>query len=257
MNKLIKILGIMAVTLAMMIGTASQATTAIGINFAGGSGGEGGDPSHPLAPGDVTGVVPQGFWNNAVTAGGAAGALLDSTGAPTGASVTWASAGTWSDSVHFAFPTPAGALMDNYLDAGSGAPASVTLAGIPYVDYSVYVYIKAAERPDEQPGGFTPLSDYAISGALAGNGTISAQRNSDTEGDAFILATPASIGSYILFPKVSGPTFTLTANAAAANFRSPIDGIQIVQQVPEPSTFMLIAFGLVGLFGAIRWLRRP
>src|SRR5258706_15314783 len=114
MNKLTKLLGIMALTVAMMIGTASRATTSVGINFAGGSGGEGGDHSHPLATGDVTGVVPQGFWNNATSSGGAAGSLLDSTGVPTGASVTWGSGGTWSDSVHFAFPTTAGALMDNY-----------------------------------------------------------------------------------------------------------------------------------------------
>src|SRR5437879_4948835 len=98
MNKITKILGIIAVTVAMMVNSTAQATSSIGINFAGGNGANTTDPGTPtafpvalLAPGDVTGVVPQPFWNNeispAVGPGGPA-ALVDNTSAPTGATVS-------------------------------------------------------------------------------------------------------------------------------------------------------------------------
>jgi hypothetical protein len=253
MRSIAKLLGL-AVIAAMVVSSSAQASTSVGINFSGGSGNGGTacDPC-PLAAADVTGVAPQSNWNNEIGGTGGPAPLVDSTGAATGATVTWGAGNTWSDNVKDANPLSANAtLLNNYLDAGTGTPRSVTVTGLlgafPGAStYDVYVYMMGAEAGF---GGGDGRSDYTI-----GSQTQTVIRSDETAGPAFVLATFTTAGDYIKFNIPAAGSFTLVANANAGNFRSPVDGIQIVA-IPEPSTFGLFAVGALSLLGVIARMRR-
>ena len=137
--------------LALRLLGAAAAAASIGLSFVSNR-----DLDAALVADEVAGVpeVAQGSWNN--TRGGSsaaegasgteadiigpvAGALVDDTGALSGATVSWMSNGTWNASNGTA--TPDSKLMNGYIDAiNEGGYASVVFENLPYGRYDVYVY---------------------------------------------------------------------------------------------------------------------
>ncbi len=226
----------------------SAFAASIGVNFAGGAGSEAPDPDiDTVDPGEVTGVVPQDNWNNPVGANGSAIVLQDNSAATTTATLSFTSGNTWGRNIT---PSPTNDLLSDHLDAGTGAPATVTVAGVPYAQYDVYVYTRRNENGFV--GGNPPdgSSDYTV------NGVTQTVLTGDVQ-NSFALATPTVFGNYIVFSGVTGSTLSMTANANSANFRSPVDGIQIVEaQVPEPASLGLSALLLLAPAGLLRRGRR-
>lgn len=119
----------------------------IGINFAMEL-----NPDNNIANHEVTGLVPQRFWNNtwALTSWrnqtGTQGDILtptpdvivDSTGASTGMTMNWAFNGTWANGQSGSATQK---LLDGYLNVSSDTPGSLTISGIPFTQYDVIVYV--------------------------------------------------------------------------------------------------------------------
>ena len=49
---------------------------------------------------------------------------------------------------------------------------------------------------------------------------------------------------------------TITLNVPGDSFRTSVQGIELVQTVPEPSSMILCALGAIGLFVAARRRRK-
>ncbi|MCW1884527.1 autotransporter-associated beta strand repeat-containing protein [Luteolibacter flavescens] len=116
----------------------------------------------------LTGALPVAgnFWNNTNTASGTLPGLLDSTGAITNASVTWASANTYfSASTGATATSENGDLTKGYLDdAGTGW--TVNLAS-PFLLNDIYVI-----HATDQAAATTAMSAVQVNGAFyKGNGT--------------------------------------------------------------------------------------
>ena len=228
-------------TLAVLAGCLSlaqlaSATPAIGINF--------GSEWASLAPSDTAGVIAQANWNNAANALGSLTNILDSTDSTTTADVTWDSSNTWSN------PSSTIPLLQGYLDGNSDHPVTVTVKEIPFTLYDVYVYING--------GSSTTTSTYTVNGQTQ---TVTPSLNASTLNLATATTSgvvdPGARGSYILFKGLSGDLSLASYSAFAGqdagwDWRSDVDGIQIVNAVPEPSEVVLLGFGAVLLFLGLR-----
>ncbi|HEX5242053.1 MAG TPA: fibronectin type III domain-containing protein, partial [Tepidisphaeraceae bacterium] len=101
-------------------------------------------------------------WNDANGGAGSMGSLLDSTGANSGATVTWSSGGTWASAVN----QPAQGderLNTGFLNSGGTAtPINITVSNVPYAQYDVVVYMlnDAAGRVQT-----TTLNGYSLYGS--------------------------------------------------------------------------------------------
>lgn len=213
----------------------------IGINFVGG-GGPGAGQNRTLSNTDGwAGLVPQINWNNANGASGTLNALIDHLGAPTTASISWTTNATYSTGNGSS--TANHILMNGYVDVHDNQTGTFIVTGIPYPLYHVYVYTDsdAADSRDESINLVTGAGDYGtvwVSDESNFTGTF-------TRATATSLNGPGAQGNYVLFENVIGSSFTLTGTAR--NFRSFINGIQVVAAVPEPTTLSLLALGGLGL----------
>jgi hypothetical protein len=240
-----------AATVALATGQISPAQNglAISFNFSGGAGSEDPQPDiDTVDAGEITGVVPRGGWNNGSLNLGTRNNLINSDGTATPASITWSSDNTWGRNL---VPSPINDLLSDYLDGATGFPVSVSLSFIPFSLYDVYVYTRRNDNSDNtnQGGSSNLLSDYTLNGTI-----LQSVRTGDVR-DTFVLATAGQIGNYIKFDDVTGSTLTLASNTNAANFQSPVDGIQIVEQIPEPGSAAVIAMGVVSALGLRRFRR--
>lgn len=235
----------------------------IGVNFVG----EGGT----LALGDEAGhpAVEQTHWNNAVGASGSLSGLTNEQGTATAASITWTADSTGG--LDGTPTTPDELLMDGYIQ--SSGTTTLTVSDLPFANYDVYVYF------DGDNGGAWHKGDYTILGHGTLSGEDSENRDFYTNGHTngtgapdpgapggfFQLpveggagnqpystlinfdATPGNNteGNFLVFRNVIGSSFTL--EAAINNGAAPINGIQIVGVVPEPSSLLLAGLGLMGL----------
>jgi hypothetical protein len=164
-------------------------------------------------------------------------------------------------------------MMKGYIDTNDTSVTSVTVSGLPEAltaePYAVILYF------DGDNGTQTRVGRYTLSGATSGNTTLWGRDPASTNfNGAYVLgATPIDplpgatgagldnqgtaagtvpAGNYMLFPEVSGSTFTLSAQASVSSGttnRAGINGIQIVPMsaVPEPGTLAVVAMGVIGL----------
>ena len=125
-----------AVVMCLLFSLPSLAQT-ISVSFAGDNGG---GVSINLTDAETAGVVPVSNWNvngEDQAAAGTLSGLVDSTGAATGAEVTWSgSNNTWGGS---GATTPDEMLVNGWLD-DNGTGADINVTGIPYDTYNLIVY---------------------------------------------------------------------------------------------------------------------
>lgn len=194
----------------------------ISVNFVGGSGN---GSATPLSSGQIAGVITVSNWNNVaqIAASGTASGLLDSSGNPTPASVTWSADDLWSSPISEVNANYQ--LMKGYLDNPED-DISVSVSGLPHNANDVYVYF----NDDNDTGG--TAASYTIgsnriygydAGRFAGTFILASGTNA---------ADPNAVGNYVVFKNVRGTSFTLTAHPEDAVHRSPVNGIQIVPSAP-------------------------
>ncbi|MGI9240190.1 MAG: hypothetical protein ACR2RV_05285 [Verrucomicrobiales bacterium] len=225
--------------LAPLVGSAD---TIVSINIAGGNEDAPGtgDPP-PAGQGIVTGAAGIGQfenWNNAIGTSGDI-PLINSTGVPSGASVTWVTNNTWSTQTADAAGTDADMMsgyLDNFHANGSidvrGLGSEFTTAG-----YEILVYFQ--NDNDDNTAGFTATdslgntdtryghqdianSNWPLAGAGAGpNGYIVS-----TDTDSATL-NPSNV---VRLTGLSGPDFSLVgiAGTGAASTRARPNAVQII-----------------------------
>lgn len=200
---------------------------AIGVNFMG---------NHPtgLGAAETAGVVPQFNWNNASGATRSTPlALVDETGTPTGATITWASNNTW------ALPITDAAgdrrLMKGYLDTSPASITTVTVTGLPPRGYTVYVYA------DGDNASYTRSGAYTISGPGITTTRLTLTDTAHTNFSTAFTPGTNSAGNYLKFT-ISAGGFTLTATPAdSLSRRAPVNAVQIV---PEAAPLLPRAIGV-------------
>jgi hypothetical protein len=237
----------------------------ISINFNGeGAGSPAQRPGpYDLLPSETAGALPRANWNNVPSQNATTSNLITSTGAATPASVTVVRNNAWSlpdSNGTNVIPFDAnGTMMRGYLDTGNATTTSITVSGLPApfsnTPYSVWVYFDGDNAGNQRVGQFT-IGGRTIFGRDAANesfnGTfVQVPSTSITNQQA---NTPA--GNYMIFPLITGSSFTLTATPAFssdATLRAPINAIQIeVTPIPEPGSLTLL--GVVAASGW--WARR-
>jgi hypothetical protein len=226
-----KLMILATITASLGLASLSQAGV-ISVNFEGGLNG--------AAPNghDVTGTagyVPVGNWNNAPGVSGTVASLNDDSGNNSGASVTWETHNLWD----YATGDGNGGdedMMSGYLDnIGASDPGDeITISGIPYDAYNVYVYIN---RDAARFAGIT-VSDGSTSKTLyvEHDGT----GYDPIEGvNGYIISRDDAVSGYaghwdngnvILCPVMTGSTLTID-NApnpgAPGTYQCIFNGIQI------------------------------
>ncbi len=209
--------------------------TIISIDFVGGStmtGGTGGASlvaAPAMAASETAGVKPAANWNGAGTPVGTLANLRESDGTVTAAGVSWSSPptsgnpGEWTNG--YADAPGDTRMMNGYLDpTATASPATVTVSGLPAaisVGYDVYVYVQG-----DIPSSSTRTYQYAIGTTTF---TVSQTGPSPTSFPGFTLAPAGGAGNYVVFHKVTGASFKLTATPGTGpQTRAPVNGIQIV-----------------------------
>jgi len=195
------------------------------------------------------GVLGTATWNNLNGASGTAAGLTADIGGvatPSPVSVEWSSPNTWSstgrgEENNTAPPGNDRNLMTGFLDTGdsAGRGVGILVSGIPAeltpFGYDVYVYIQGGVSGR---GGY-----YTIGGITKPNTVVGPFDGTFVEGPQ---------GNYLLFDDVNLPGgFTLTSQASPAGFRAPINGMEVVANVPEAS-----GFGLLGVVASLFCLGR-
>lgn len=240
---------------SILAGMPSHAHAAmIGINFDGG-----GATGSELAAADSAGVtaVAQQYWNNA---GGNSGSLLnpnDSTEqAVTGLHVSWVSSYTYgSGSVDgFSSSTGDGELFNTYLSFASsgGTGDSVTVTGIPYSSYNVFVYLTSNTTYNSNGGVFLKnvatesgglnTTEYYFHATSSGS-YVQATQTTETLGNPIVQngSTQFANANYAEFTGNSEDSFVVHVDSSSYNENEGIAGIQIVDtSVPEPASLGIV-----------------
>ena len=177
-----------------------------------------------LAPTGVAGVVAKPNWNEASAATGGPLALVDESGAPTGATMTWTASGV--SSLGLGGLDPNFAMMNGYLDAGPATVTTVTISNLPASPggYIVYAYGDGTDLD-----GLDNTSEYVLTPNDA-EGPISrtiVDPQGVTFGGTYVYADPD--GNYTSFV-IGGTGFTMTVTAIDSSAtHAPLNGIQIVR----------------------------
>jgi hypothetical protein len=199
--------------------SASTAAGAIAVNFVGSAGA-------PMAATESAGALPQTHWNNASGASRATPlALVNATGAASGATATWSAYDTYSTPI----TEQAGntRMMKGYLDTSSTSTTSVAIAGLAAGSYDVYVYVDGANS-------YARSGTYTIAAATNVTATIVDAANANFNGS--YTAGNNGTGNYLKF-RVTATQFTLKAtprSPTTGTRRAPINGLQIVPVSMRP-----------------------
>jgi hypothetical protein len=214
----------------------------IGISFVG-LGGAGATMSAGDSAG-VTGVAQQN-WNN-VTGGtnGSLSNLVDSTGATTSASVSYTAGGV---GVQDPIGSPGDVIMKSGLITANATSNSTTVSNIPYSQYSVYAYIGNGSAGNQGLVGHLSIAGFA---------DVYFVQNSlilDSSGAGvptnYTLATGTSVGTansanYAVFTGLTGSSFTISQIRDGVSGNLGLNGMQIINAVPEPSTCVMALAGI-------------
>ncbi len=228
------------------------------------------DPSNraSMLPGDVAGAnvdVRVGNWNNFKSGNRTlptditspnAGNIVYNDGTVVGGSFGV----TVTGSAGYSNPTAVNDAMlySGYMQNNSdGATSVFTLTDIPFAEYDVYVY--AQGQSANVRGGTVSISEsattyYAVGGSSPaddGSGYV-AMSTTTLPGDKSTIA----FGNYALYQGLSSSSQTITTTAYlwGDHARFQTYGFQIVEVVPEPGTFGLVAVG--GMVLALGMMKR-
>jgi hypothetical protein len=201
----------------LVVSTAVSGPRVISVQFVG--------SGAPMASTEVAGVIAKSNWNRPqVGTPNSSLALVDETGASTGAIVTWTSDNLFNLNI----VDQAGnfRMMRGYLDDRFGSPTTVTVSGLPSNanGYDVYVYADGSNRSASRTG------NYQISGTGITTTTVSLTDAPNTDFSGTFTQANNSNGNYVKFT-VNAMGFKLTATPGAASDgtpRSPVNAIQIV-----------------------------
>lgn len=240
----------------------------ISLNFSENSGNQpftGGQNIGPLA-------TDSSYWNTTDTrasgtlVAGTKTNLVDDTGTPTGADVTWTSANTWWN--HDGTGTDEQKLSVGYLDDTETVPGigvQITVSNIPYSVYKVYGLLAGDANQGTWGDGIANsylTQNFSVNGAwvLGGNASTTApafgsiENNNDAHGTPWTeLVVGVTTGNYWTI-NTSGSTLTVQGLSRYADGDGATRGTftaLIIEQIPEPSVL-----GLFALFGSVFLLRR-
>ena len=235
---------------AAVLATAMHASAAtisiISVNFQGGQ--------NPSTGPDVTstaGYVPAANWNNATSVGqfpnsGTLSNLIDSNGNSTAADLSWQTFNTWDLANGDSNGTDQD-MMSGYLDnfGASGASDFITISGLqPNKGYDIYVYFNR---------GSATYSGLSATDGISNNTYYGYDNGSSYATNGYLLSSDDNIGdgwttaNVFLFEDYTGSTLDIdnAANPGApGEWKSYVQGIQIVMTVPEPSSTALLGLGL-------------
>jgi hypothetical protein len=205
-----------ATPVTVSVTSASARAEPIGIDFVGSG-------TSVMGTAESAGVVAQTHWNSAAGATRSTPlALMDGSGASSGASTTWSSNGTWATPI----TEQAGnaRMMRGYLDTTSTSTTTVQVEGLTSRTYDVYVYTDGDNK------GYARTAGYTISGPGITTTTIQATDAANTNFSSVFTRASNSAGNYVRFT-ITGSGFAVSAAPIAPDSgsrRAPINGIQIV-----------------------------
>ncbi len=183
----------------------------------------------PMAAADVAGVVPQAQWNNAAGAARSTPlSLVDESGTPSTATVTWSASNLWMVSIVDQAGNPR--LMKGYLDNNNLSVTTVTVGGLAPGEYDVYVYCDGDNK------AYNRTATYEISGPGIPPMAIDVNDAPGANFTGTFTQATNSAGNYVKF-RITGSGFTITATPGTStnvNVRAPVNGIQIVSTTPPP-----------------------
>ena len=203
--------------------------------------GEGG--TQTLAGGELIGptAVNSSNWNATTGASGNLAALIDSTGATTGADVQWTSAITYRNNAGTA--DDENRMSKGYLDDGTtsgGKGVRVTLNNIPYATYRVYGLFTSDQN--QTSGSSCVIRNFNVNGtwALGGTattttaawGTISA--NSSNNGSFWTRIFPGSVKGNYWVVDSTGTTCNIVGEIKSGTNRGSLTAV-IIEDASPPA----------------------
>ncbi|HKE49203.1 MAG TPA: PQQ-binding-like beta-propeller repeat protein [Rhodanobacteraceae bacterium] len=177
-----------------------------------------------LAATDLAGVVSKPNWNEPIIAAGSGLALVDESGADTGATLDWNAGNVGS--LGISGPTPDFAMMNSYLDADHGT-TTIRVRDLPANPGGYFVYVYA----DGDNGGSDLAGVYSLVGD---DGEPWSARIVDAAGatfdGTFVHVDGDGRGNYaVLFTGSNGFTLTVSPPLVGGGAHTPLNGIQIVR----------------------------
>jgi hypothetical protein len=171
---------------------------------------------------ETAGVVATPNWNPIIAASGSALALVDETGADSGATIAWDAPGQWKPGI----ADSAGdfRMMNGYLNATS-VPIDVSVSNLPADPGGYYVYVYAdGDNADSKRAGIYTLTEPGRPAA-----SIQMTDSANTNFGGTFVRADGGAGNYAVF-FISGNGFTLsvTPGASTSMPRAPLNGMQIV-----------------------------
>jgi len=206
--------------------------------------------------GAYAGVASANYWNDTYLIDGNSGNpesnLIDNTGTPTTLSASFSDNSQYGYAIQFSGQTADAngqynkALLNGYLNNGNGASTTISLTGIPYSAYDIYVYLSSdtANRTGIVSVGGTTYDFSTIGPAEISGANALLVPTTDTTG-----ANPSA--DYAEFTGLSGGSQTLTTTIPAYG---GIAGFQVVA-TPEPGTLALATLGGASLLTLTRRLK--
>ena len=164
------------------------------------------------------GVVPMNNWANVAGLNVTGVAVNNNNNANVGTTVTVTTAGDNWDSYNGNQANQNAQLLNSYLD-NTGGSMNVSVSGIPYASYSVYVYFNAdgAGRP----------AAVRLNGATYYFNTIGGAGFNGFVQTTSTVSTTSPAANYAVFSGLSASSFTLTDSGSAANHQG-IAAVEIV-----------------------------